>query len=70
MEVFINGKLSESLDVIHYRSCLIQEMYEHELSFADAPSLSSVREDCYSHAVKCAHSWSAEELADWYHNHR
>ena len=70
MTVYINGKLNESFDTIHHRSCLIAEMYEHELSMAEAPSLNSVREDCYAHATKCAHMWSAEELADWWHNYR
>ena len=70
MTVFINGKLSESLDTIHRRSCLISELYEMYLSDEEAPSLSSVRESCYAAAVKQAHSWTAAELADWYHNHR
>ena len=70
MTVFINGKLSENLDTIHRRSCLISELYEMYLSDEEAPSLSSVREECYADAVKHAHTWTAAELADWYHNHR
>ena len=70
MAVYINGKLSESLDTIHRRSCLIAEMYESNLQGEEAPSLSAVRERCYSQAVTAAHSWTDEELADWYHNYR
>ena len=64
-------KLSDRLDTIHHRSALISEMYECNLQDEDAPSLSAVRERCY--AARCQKrptSWSAEELADWYHHHR
>lgn len=57
-------------DTIIHRSALISEMYEHNLAMEEAPSLSAVRERCYEHAMKCAQLWSAEELRDWYVNHR
>ena len=70
MDVYIDGKLSESLDTIHRRSALIAEMYENNLSQEEAPSLAAVRERCYELAMRAAYSWTAEEVADWYHNHR
>ena len=57
-------------NTIHHRSALISEMYECNLQEEEAPSLSAVRERCYQLAVEAASCWSAEELADWYHNHR
>ena len=62
--------ITASLDTVHRRSCLIAEMYECNLQDEEAPSLSAVRERCYSQAVTAAHSWTDEELADWYHNYR
>ena len=46
--------ITESLDTIHRRSCLIAEMYECNLQDEEAPRLSAVRERCYSQAVTTA----------------
>ena len=64
------AKLTDTLDTIHFRSALISEMYELNLQDEEAPSLSAVRERCYSAAHAAAQRWSAEELADWWHNYR
>lgn len=63
-------KLTDSLDTAFRRSCLVTEMYERNLNDEEAPSLRAVQERCYSQAVRAAYSWTAEELADWFHNHR
>lgn len=53
-----------------YRSCLISEMYECNLQDEEAPSLSAVRERCYSAAQAAAKEWSNTELAHWFINYR
>jgi hypothetical protein len=53
-----------------YRSALIAEMYECNLQDEEAPSLSSVRDSCYTAAQRSAAEWSNTELAHWYINYR
>ena len=53
-----------------FRYALIQEMYECNLQDEEAPSLSAVRERCYSAAQAAANAWSDQEVAHWYLNYR
>jgi len=62
--------INTNLNTSYFRSCLIAEMYENNLQGEEAPSLSAVRERCYSQAVTAAQSWTTEELSDWWHNWR
>ena len=57
-------------DYAFYRTCLISEMYESNLQDEEAPSLSAVRERCYSAAQAAAKEWSDHEVAHWFINYR
>jgi len=57
-------------DYKFFRTCLISEMYEDYLQDEEAPSLSAVRERCYSAAQAAAKRWSDQDVAHWFLNWR
>lgn len=53
-----------------FRHALIADIYESYLQDEEAPSLSAVRQRCYSAAEAAVKEWSNTEVAHWYLNYR